>query len=265
MSRRARSADSRCQNAPTPARGRAQESGRMDAPARSRRRFLALSAAATLAGEGAAAAEPLLVFTFGDSILDCARYNERGVHPGQLLVRNDDALFPEFRGQDLQQRGARLEHRAVDGATVAGLPAQTRGLQRPAGPAVALLTVGGNDLLRGLAAAQGPGVRAFARSLEAFLRGLPIRPVLLGTVYDPTFGDDQRNFLGVEAKLARANHQRVNAVIGEAAARYGRLADLHAHFLRGDPSWYAYTIEPSLRGASEVRRVFLPLVQAAAR
>ncbi|HEY9861789.1 MAG TPA: hypothetical protein V6D16_19985, partial [Candidatus Obscuribacterales bacterium] len=34
------------------------------------------------------------LYTFGDSILDCARYNEYGVHPGQLLVRNDDRLFP---------------------------------------------------------------------------------------------------------------------------------------------------------------------------
>ena len=36
-----------------------------------------------------------------------------------------------------------------------------------------------------------------------------------------------------------------------------KLADLHAHFLTGDPSWYTQTIEPSLVGASEVRRVFL--------
>jgi acyl-CoA thioesterase-1 len=35
------------------------------------------------------------------------------------------------------------------------------------------------------------------------------------------------------------------------------VVDLHAHFLRGDPSWYVHTIEPSLRGASEVRRAFL--------
>jgi hypothetical protein len=45
------------------------------------------------------------LYTFGDSILDCARYNELGVHPGQLLVQNDDRLFPEFQGQDLHSRG----------------------------------------------------------------------------------------------------------------------------------------------------------------
>lgn len=110
---------------------------------------------------------------------------------------------------------------------------------------------------RGLSTDTGPGLRAFEASLDDFLRAMPIRPVVLATVYDPTLGDDARNFLGVDAAIARANQRRVNAVLGELAARHGRLADLHAHFLRGDPSWFTRTIEPSLRGASEIRRVFL--------
>lgn len=226
-----------------------------------RRRWLAGASALLLGSQvqgGTGRPPAMTVYTFGDSVLDCARYNAEGVHPGQLLVRNDDRLFPEFKGRDLHARGGgRLEHRAVDGATVASLPGQVRGLKRPAGPAVALLTVGGNDLLRGLASDTGPGLRAFEQALEQFLQGLPIRPVLMGTVYDPTFGDDSRNFLSVPAPVARANHRRVNDVIARLAARYGRLVDLHAHFLRGDPSWFVHTIEPSLRGASEVRRAFL--------
>ena len=201
--------------------------------------------------------DTLTLYTFGDSILDCARYNEHGVHPGQLIVRNDDRLFPEFRGRDLQSRGpARLEHRAVDGATLGGLPAQARGLS-PKGHSVALVTIGGNDLLMGLAADSGSGIKSFETALERFVRTLPIRPVLLGTVYDPTFGDDARNFLGIPPRIARANLQRVNDVIRSLGTRYGRTVDLHAHFLRGDPSWYTRTIEPSLKGASEVRRAFL--------
>jgi acyl-CoA thioesterase-1 len=35
----------------------------------------------------------LTVHTFGDSILDSGRYNNLGLTPGQLLVRNDDGLF----------------------------------------------------------------------------------------------------------------------------------------------------------------------------
>ena len=227
-----------------------------------RRSFLALSAAVAAGGGAAEAAPPpLTVFTFGDSILDCGHYNPHGVHPGQLLVRNDDKLFPDFRGQDASaRRSARLEHRAVDGATVEGLQRQLAGVRAPGGAAVALLTVGGNDLLRGLAADEGAGMRNFERTLNGFARALPVRPLLIGTVYDPTFGDDSRNFLGVDARIARRNHRRVNEILAEVAGRHGALADLHGHFLKGDPSWYIHIIEPSLRGASEVRRVFLPLV-----
>ena len=200
------------------------------------------------------------LYTFGDSILDCGWYNEFSVHPGQLLVHNDDHLFPEFRGQDLQSRGiARLEHRARDGATVAGLESQAQGLHVE-GQAIALITIGGNDLLRGLIQDTGEGIAAFADALDEFVQQLPIRPVLLGNVYDPTFGDDSRNFLGVDPAVSRKNLQRVNAVIEKVANRYGHLVDLHAHFLTGDPSWFTATIEPSLRGASEVRRAFLPYV-----
>ncbi len=201
---------------------------------------------------------PLTLYTFGDSILDSGWYNDLGLHPGQLLVRNDDQLFPEFQGQDLSSYGpVQLDHRAVDGATVASLPAQARNLTQN-DKAVAILTVGGNDLLRGLLLDRGPGIDAFATALDTFLRNLPIRPVLLGNVYDPTFDDDALNFTGVEPALARENHRRVNAAIAALAGRYGELVDLHAHFLTGDPTWCTHTIEPSLRGTSEVRRCFLP-------
>jgi hypothetical protein len=200
----------------------------------------------------------LTVYTFGDSILDCGRYNAHGVTPGQLLIRNRDDLFPEFRGQDIASRmPARLEHRAQDGATVADLPRQARGVpDHDEGKAMALLTVGGNDLLSGLVLDAGPGIDAFTAALDGFLRTLPIRPVLMGNVYDPTFGDDARSFLPVAPAVARKNHGRLNNALAEAAARFGALVDLHAHFLGGDPSWFTQVIEPSLTGASEVRRCF---------
>src|SRR4051794_35015748 len=232
---------------------------------RSRRRWIAAIAGmgalaatgARAAGRSAAPSTTVRLCTFGDSVLDCGHYNDRGLDPGRLLVHNDDALFPEFRGKDLRVRGAaELEHRAVDGAVAADLAGQTSGL-RPREGSVAIVSVGGNDLLRGLAADSGAGVLAFEATLERFLRALPVRPVVLATVYDPTFGDDTRNFLGVPARIARANHRRVNDAIGTLAERHGLLADVHTHFLTGDSSWFTHTIEPSLVGASEVRRVFL--------
>lgn len=128
------------------------------------------------------------------------------------------------------------------------------------GRAIALITIGGNDLLRGLIQDTGAGIASFAHALDTFVQQLPIRPVLLGNVYDPTFGDDSRNFLGIDSAIARKNQKRMNAVIQEIASRYGQLVDLHAHFLTGEPSWFTATIEPSLRGASEVRRAFFPYV-----
>lgn len=131
----------------------------------------------------------ITLYTFGDSILDCGRYNEYGVHSGQLLVQNNDRLFPEFQGQDLlTSRGsARLEHRARDGATVAGLPSQAQGL-RVEGTTIALITVGGNDLLQGLIQDKGTGIATFANALDTFIKQLPIRPLLLANVYDPSWG-----------------------------------------------------------------------------
>ena len=157
----------------------------------------------------------------------------------------------------------RLGRRAVDGSTVDDLPRQARGL-RVEGPAVALVTVGGNDLLGGLVDDAGPGIAAFAGKLTAFLDALPIRPALLGTVYDPTFGDDARaggSFR--DPKRARANFDRMNATLKGLAPKYGALADIHAHFLQGRPDWFVNTIEPSLIGASEVRRCFLDAIERA--
>jgi len=206
------------------------------------------------------------VYTFGDSMLDCGHYNAFGVNPGQLLVHNDDRLFPEFRGHDLASLvgPARLIHRAQDGATISSLPAQARRLSLQ-GEAIALLTIGGNDLLSRPDMGQGPELQRFAEALERFLQALPIRPIFLGTIYDPTFGDDASNFLDIEPSIARQSHRLMNEVIAEFAKRYGALVDLHAHFLTGDPSWFTQIIEPSLQGASEIRRCFLRQVLAYVR
>jgi hypothetical protein len=198
----------------------------------------------------------LTIFTFGDSVLDCGHYNRYGVSPGELLVRNRDDLFPEFRGQDLSAfGGGRLEELAQDGGTVNSLPRQLRGVRDP-GKAVALVSVGGNDLLQGLLMDTGPGFEEFRRKLSAFLTALPIRPVFIANVYDPTMGDDRHNFTGVPVERARGNHRRLNDLIAGLASEHGTLIDLQGHFLRGEASWFTSTIEPSLRGASEVRRCY---------
>jgi acyl-CoA thioesterase-1 len=205
----------------------------------------------------------LTVYTFGDSILDCRRYNGSGLDPGLLLVANHDALFPEFRGRDLSSRGpTRLDPRAVDGSIVDDLPDQINGLVVKV-PSITLLTVGGNDLLSGLLDDRGPGIDQFAQKLSHFLDDLPIRPILVGNVYDPTFGNDAWNVFGVDPVRGRENHRRINAVLAELGGKYGAPVDLHRHFLKGQPGWFTQVIEPSLTGASEVRRCFLEAIESA--
>ena len=147
---------------------------------------------------------PITLVTFGDSILDCAGYNSHRVHPAALILKNDDRLFPEFKARDLSRLGSnRLEHRAVDGARAPNLFEQSAGLF-VSGRTIGLLTIGGNDLLAGLARDRGPGIEAFGRTLEKFVAALPIRPLFLGNVYDPTLGDDTRNFLGSRTRALLA-------------------------------------------------------------
>ena len=205
--------------------------------------------------------EPLTLFTFGDSILDCAGYNKYGLDPGQLLVSNDDHHFPEFKGQDLSSRGpVKLVHLARDGAVVTDLAGQMPDFI-PEGRTVALVTIGGNDLLRGLAADTGAsGVVLFENTLSAFLSNLRVGKILVGTVYDPTCGDDSQNFLSLPVELVRRNHRRVNEVLIRLGEQYGSVVDLEAHFLRGDRSWFTQIYEPSLLGASEVRNAFLKAI-----
>jgi acyl-CoA thioesterase-1 len=203
------------------------------------------------------------VATFGDSILDCARYNDHGVDPAGLLVANRDDLVPEFAGLDLTTRLGEvgLIRRAVDGATVDDLPSQLHGLAIE-GPAIAIVTCGGNDLIRGFREG-GLDVGTFIRKLARFLDALPIRPVYLGTVYDPTFGDDSTygNILRLDdPSRARLNFQALNAALVALAPRYGSIVDIHAHFLTGSAEWYIRTIEPSLIGASEIRRCVLEAI-----
>jgi hypothetical protein len=204
----------------------------------------------------------LTVYTFGDSTLDCSHCNDKGVDPGRLLVNNHDQLFPEFRGRDLNSKDETvIELRAYDGSVIDDLFGQIDDLE-PEEPALALLTIGGSDLLSGLFQDDGPGLEEFAQKLTHFLDHLPIRPVLIATVYDPTFGDDSSDLLGDDPVLARENLRRMNAILSILGNTYGAVVDLHAHFLQGEPEWFANTIEPSLIGASEVRRCFLQVIDA---
>jgi len=200
------------------------------------------------------------LYTIGDSVLDCGKYNEHEVTPGGLLVRNNDVLFPEFAGRDLSSvlgRPVTLVHRATDGARAADLDWQMRDVA-PAADDIVLFSVGGNDLLVAFTSRTPFDVAVFQRAARVALERVARARVFVANIYDPTFGNDALNWLGVDPRLARRKHEEVNTALAAETARvWGAVLDLRAHFLTGRPSWFTRTIEPSLEGASEIRRVAL--------
>jgi hypothetical protein len=165
-----------------------------------------------------------------------------------------------FPGEDLH-RDSRpvkcdLEHRAFDGSIVHDLPRASQG-SRGGGAFDRIADDRRKRPSAGACRRYGPGIREFAASLGRFRDDLPIRPVFDRNVFDPTLEDDGRNFLGIDPAQTRGALDRTNNAIASVAARHGTLVDLHAHFVTGEESCFTRTIEPSLIGASEVRRCFL--------
>jgi hypothetical protein len=107
-------------------------------------------------------------------------------------------------------------------------------------------------------------------AVERLLEKLPNATVLLGTVYDPSDGTNRlpgyQRSLNEEAQWLSDYNDFVGKLAG--TDRHLRLADIHAHFLGHGLTvpeherWYLQEsiIEPSARGASEVRRVWLDVL-----
>lgn len=113
-----------------------------------------------------------------------------------------------------------MVHRAVDGATVAGLAAQRRGIQVPE-QAVVLLSVGGNDLLQGLILGGARDFGGFRRSLRAASRTSTTR----GSS-SPTSTTRRSATIGgtswtSDPPFARRAHDQVNEILREEAGRAG--------------------------------------------
>ena len=184
-----------------------------------------------------------------------------------LLVKNDDKLWPELRGRGL---GIPVTDLTADGATTESLLRQVERIEPGDAPTLVTITAGGNDLL-GHIGSRGPSPvpQIFERLSTAVARVLEKRPnatVLLGTVYDPSDGTnvlDGRGRLDREAEWLADYNDRIRK-LARTDERL-RLADIHKHFLGHgltaplEERWYLREsiIEPSARGASEVRRVWL--------
>jgi lysophospholipase L1-like esterase len=194
-----------------------------------------------------------------------------------LLVKNDDKLWPEFRGRDLTTLWPSFEFDAdrddltADGATTQSLLRQVERIPRGDDPTLATITAGGNDLLGSIGGrGASPAPEIFERLRTAVARILELRPnalILVGTVYDPS--DGTRRLPGYTRTLDREAEwlDEYNGLVRELTESDPRLrlADIHQHFLTHgltasqNEQWYLREsiIEPGARGASEVRRLWL--------
>jgi lysophospholipase L1-like esterase len=202
-----------------------------------------------------------------------------------LFYSNADDRYPEFQGQDLANLhpGVLYTNLAEDGATIGDVfGSQLSQLEESEDETLLTLSIGGNDLLsafsnrpvpallQGIVKDIGDGLEFLAESLR---RVRPNSTLLLTTVYDPS--DGTRKIPGVydaAGPLPLEFLHEMNTRISGLAARLPRtaVADVHTHFLghgvtaREADRWYwkRSWIEPNAAGASEIRRLWLDVLES---
>jgi lysophospholipase L1-like esterase len=226
----------------------------------------------------------------GDSLSTDTYAGGPGCGASSLLYR-DNGVFPGFVGRDLRTLvpDLRFLNFAADGAVSAAISlGQAPFLADvPGDVRVVTLTAGRDDLL-GIWGAELQTGEIMARDLAVMLDEIlgEVRDaagedalILVGNVYDPTDGTGDFEALGVEEwEDGLLVLDLVNGTIEDAADDHDALlVDIHGHFLGHglaaddpehpghDPSdptgWYVQTVEPSDRGASEIRRAFWERVE----
>ena len=200
-----------------------------------------------------------------------------GYGAASLFHTNMDALWPEFQGFDLASLypSITLTNLTMDGAsTQTVIEAQLSDLpEETEGPTLATLTAGGNDLLWVLGAGEAE-IKAQVESALENIRRIISRlqeryadlTLLVGTVYDPSDGTGD---LGDGLSLVREMEwlRTYNERLVEVGSSMGCAPiDIHQHFMGYGRAvsnalerwyWTENIIEPSARGASEVRRLRL--------
>ncbi len=198
-----------------------------------------------------------------------------GLGASALLFANNGEVWPEFTGRDLQSLfpGSEFLELASDGATIPNVEWQLQ-RARDVDARIVTLTIGGNDLLEAFATSRTNGemrknvdriLSDYERLVAAIRDSAPDATMILTTVYDPTDGTGR--LPGVDAVLPVEYLHEFNALVSSIASRMSssRVADVHSHFLGHgvtalpDARWYwpQSIIEPSMRGASEIRRLWL--------
>lgn len=196
----------------------------------------------------------------------------RALGAGALLYRNDP-LWPEFEGRELCARhpGMGYANVAIDGAVIDTVRRVELPGVRDLDATIVTLTAGGNDLLDAILSPRVPlreAVEDIGRryaELVADLRAVfPRARLVLTTIYDPTDGTGRLPRFGESLPVELL--EQTNDLIRSIARRTDGavLADVHADFqghgVSAPPEerwyWESSIIEPSARGASEIRRAW---------
>lgn len=216
-----------------------------------------------------------------------------GLGAASLLYRNDDQLWPEFRGRDLSSLAPRCVFRnhhaysapsrypsdnlTADGATTADMmTTQILKIEPSEEEVLVTVTAGGNDMLEVLYSEEPPAglvdgmIIRLARALRQLRAKLPRSTVLVATVYDPS--DGTYDLGGGRLDVQAGWLYEYNAAVRDIARTTPRvrLVDVHDHFLGHgitQPAaqrwyWRGLIFEPNARGASEIRRLWLQTLGA---
>lgn len=202
-----------------------------------------------------------------------------------LTYKNSEELWPDEMGNDLISRfpGIELVNAAEDGATIGDVfGEQLTQVEDTSDPVLITLTIGGNDLLSAygnrpkkalLEKIERDIAEAYDFLVDHLRARFPSGTLIVNTIYDPS--DRSGKIPGVYDEIGPLPLEildRMNDHIRALAIGTPRvlLADLHAHFLGhgvsvgDDDRWYwkRSLIEPNARGANEIRRLWLDVIDS---
>ena len=207
-------------------------------------------------------------------LVEQTQQSYKRVGSASLLYRNNDELWPEFKGRDLHAAGFdSIELLAQDG----GRMPDVLGNQLPLASEDAdliTLTIGGNDLLyllekfrsmEEIESEAGYLHKEYAWMIDRIHLHAPNAIIMCTSIFDPTDGTGLLRAGGakVPIHLLYELNEAIEKTCGERS--FTKFADVRKHFeghgisASDDQRWFwsGSVIEPSARGASEIRRVWL--------